>query len=192
MKTNRTSTTITNRTSMSIRTNAKRKASALSVGVATLALAVGGISSTAVAQTKVGENDSKKTCTVCTLETLKGRYLFAWSGTLLPPAFGVTEPTAGGSAGYHTFNGDGTGTDTVTVRIGTQIVLEKAVAPITYTVNPDCTGSYTVNVPDGPSFDLFIAPNGEEIATFATAPAGNQLASIDRRVSRATSGEGGH
>ena len=120
----------------------------------------------------------------CTLETLEGRYLFAWSGTVLPPAFGVTEPTTGGSAGYHTLNGDGTGTDTVTVRIGTKIVLEKVVFPITYTVNADCTGTYTVNVPNGPSFDLFIAPNGEEFATFATAPAGNQLASIDRRVSR--------
>jgi hypothetical protein len=121
---------------------------------------------------------------ICTLKTLEGRYLFAWSGALLPPAFGVTEPTAGGAAGYHTFNGDGTGTDTVTVRVGTTITLEKVVAPITYTVKADCTGTYTVNVPDGPSFDLFIAPNGEEIATFATAPAGNQLASIDRRVSR--------
>jgi len=188
MKTNRTSTT-TNRTSTSIRIDAKRKASALSVGVATLVLALGGMSSTAVAQAKSGENDSKPTCT---LETLKGRYLFAWSGAVLPPAFGATEPTAGGSAGYHIFNGDGTGTDTVTVRIATQIALEKAVVPITYTVNPDCTGTYTVNIPGGPSFDLFIAPNGDEIATFATAPAGNQLASIDRRVSRATSNEGGH
>ena len=31
---------------------------------------------------------------------------------------------------------------------------------------------------------VVIAPNGEEVATFATAPAGNQVASIDRRVSR--------
>ena len=56
----------------------------------------------------------------------------------------------------------------------------------TYTVNPDCTGTSTINVPGGggPSFDLFIAPDGSELATFATAPAGNQLASIDRRVSR--------
>ena len=179
----------TNRSSRRIGTNAKHKASALLVGFATLALAVGGMSSTAVAQTKLDENDSKPTCT---LETLEGRYLFAWSGTVLPPAFGVTKPTAGGSAGYHTFNGDGTGTDTVTVRIGTKIVLEKVVVPITYTVSADCTGTYTVNVPNGPSFDLFIAPNGEEFATFATAPPGNQLASINRRVSRADSDEGGH
>lgn len=169
--------------------NTKRSLSLLVLTSAALALAVGGMSSTAVAQTNLGENHSKP---ACTLETLKGRYLFAWSGMVLPPAFGVTEPTAGGSAGYHTLNGDGTGTDTVTVRVGTQIVLEKVVVRITYTVNPDCTGSYTADVPNGPSFDLFIAPNGEEFATFATAPAGNQLASIDRRVSRADSDEGGH
>jgi len=65
----------------------------------------------------------------CTLKTLKGRYLFAASGTLLPPAFGVTEPTPGADAGYHTFNGDGTGTDTVTVRVGSEIVLENFVTP---------------------------------------------------------------
>ena len=163
------------------KTSGRRKAMALLLGFATLALAAGGMSPTAVAQTKLDENDSKL---ACTMETLKGRYLFAWSGAVLAPAFGVTEPTAGGAAGYHTFNGDGTGTDTVTVRIGTTIVLENIVAPITYTVNSDCTGTYTVNVPGYPSFDLFIAPDGSELATFATAPAGNQLASIDRRVSR--------
>ena len=119
----------------------------------------------------------------CTLHTLKGRYLFALTGTLFPPAFGVTEPIASNATGFHVFNGDGTGTDTVTVRVGSTITLDKVVAPITYTVNANCTGTYTVNVPDGPSFDIFIAPDGDEIATFATAPAGNQLASIDRRVS---------
>src|SRR5690242_17453087 len=49
----------------------------------------------------------------CTLATLKGRYLFANSGVLLPPAFGVTEATPAADAGFHLFNGDGTGTDIV-------------------------------------------------------------------------------
>jgi hypothetical protein len=118
----------------------------------------------------------------CTLATLKGRYLFATSGTLLPPALGVTEPTPGASAGFHLFNGDGTGTDIVTVRIGGKIVLRKVAAPITYTVDANCTGSYTVQVPNGPSFDLFIAPTGDSIATIATAPEGNYVSSIDERV----------
>ncbi|HEV2986432.1 MAG TPA: hypothetical protein VGX46_18680 [Vicinamibacterales bacterium] len=120
----------------------------------------------------------------CTLATLKGRYVFAFSTTLLPPAFGVTKPTPSNAAGFHIFNGDGTGTDTVTFTIGGAIILENVVAPISYTVNADCTGAYAVLVPDGPSFDLFIAPDGEQFAIIATAPPGNGGASIDRRVSR--------
>jgi hypothetical protein len=120
----------------------------------------------------------------CTLATLKGRYLFAFSGPLLPPAFGVTKPTPSNAAGFHIFNGDGTGTDTVTFTIGGQIVLENVVAPISYAVNADCTGAYTVLVPNGPSFDLFIAPDGDQFAIISTAPPGNTVSSIDRRVSR--------
>jgi hypothetical protein len=118
----------------------------------------------------------------CTLKTLKGRYLFADSGTLLPPAFGVTAPTPGADAGFHIFNGDGTGTDIVTVRVNGVTVLENQAVPISYTVNADCTGSYTTLVPGGPSFDLFIAPDGESIAAIATNP-GNYLSGIDQRVS---------
>jgi hypothetical protein len=119
----------------------------------------------------------------CTLATLKGRYLFAHSGTFLPPAFGVTEPTPGADAGFHIFNGDGTGTDTVTLRVGTEIVLENFVVPITYTVNADCTGTHTPLVPDGPSFNLYIAPDGDTIAFISTAPPGNFVSGFDIRVS---------
>jgi hypothetical protein len=118
----------------------------------------------------------------CTLATLKGRYLFTTSGTILPPAFGVTEPTPGASAGFHIYNGDGTGTDIVTVRVNGEIVLENAVVPISYTVNADCTGAHTVLIDGGPTFGIFIAPNGEAIATISTNP-GNYVSSIDPRVS---------
>ena len=118
----------------------------------------------------------------CTLKTLKGRYLFADKGTILPPAFGVTGPTPGADAGFHLFNGDGTGTDIVTLRVNGVTVLENQVVPISYTVNADCTGTIKVLVPGGPTFDIFIAPNGEAIATIATDP-GNYVSSIDRRVS---------
>ena len=120
----------------------------------------------------------------CTLATLKGRYLFAFSTTLLPPAFGVTKPTPANAAGFNIINGDGTGTDTVTLTIGGQVVLESVVVPTSYAVNADCTGAYTVLVPDGPSFDLFIAPDGEQFASIATGPPGNGGSGISRRVSR--------
>ena len=120
----------------------------------------------------------------CTLATLKGRYLFAFSTTLLPPAFGVTQPTPSSAAGFNIFNGDGTGTDTVTLSIGGHIVLENVVVPTSYAVNADCTGAHTVLVPNGPSFDLFIAPDGEQFASIATGPPGNGGSGISRRASR--------
>jgi hypothetical protein len=120
---------------------------------------------------------------ICTLKTLKGRYLFAHSGTIVPPAFGVTAPTPGADAGFHIFNGDGTGTDIVTFRINGVTVLENQAVPISYTVNADCTGRYTALIPGGPSFNLFIAPDGESIATIARDP-GNYVSDIDRMVSQ--------
>jgi hypothetical protein len=80
------------------------------------------------------------------------------------------------------FNGDGTGSDTVTFRIGTTIVLENFVSPLDYTVNANCTG--TITVLNGPSFDIFAAPDGEHFAAIATAPAGNYPVTIAQRVSR--------
>ena len=118
----------------------------------------------------------------CTLKTLTGRYLFSLTGTLLPPAFGVTEPTPSAAAGFHIFNGDGTGKDILTFRLGGVTVLENEDAPFNYTVNADCTGSVTVN-PPGPSFSIFIAPDGESFAEISTAPQGNQVSDIPRRVS---------
>jgi hypothetical protein len=118
---------------------------------------------------------------VCNRTTLQGRYLFAESGVLLPPAFGVATPTQGADAGVHILNGDGSGTDTVTFRVGGSVVLENVVSPLTYTVNEDCTG--TITVINGPSFDIFVAPDGSGFAAIATAPSGNYPAAIDRRVS---------
>ena len=134
---------------------------------------------TASNEQELQESDGHR---VCTLATLKGRYLFVGSGVLLPPAFGVAVPTQAADAGFFIFNGDGTGTGTVTFRIGDKIVLENVVDPLFYTVNADCTG--TITVVNGPSFDLFIAPDGSEFAEIATAPSGNYGADIARRVSR--------
>ncbi len=144
-------------------------------------VAIAGLSlSSALAASDEQELQESDGHRVCTLATLKGRYLFAASGVLLPPAFGVAVPTQAADAGFHIFNGDGTGTDTVTLRVGGKVVLENAVSPIFYTVNPDCTG--TITVVNGPSFDFFIAPNGSEFAEIATAPSGNYPAAIDRYI----------
>ena len=115
----------------------------------------------------------------CTLASLKGQYLFADAGTLLPPF--VPEPTLSAYAGFHVFNGDGTGTDIITGRFNGQIALENVVSAINYTVNADCTGSLTVV--GGPTFSLFVATDGESIATIATGP-GSYGANISWRSGR--------
>ena len=80
------------------------------------------------------------------------------------------------------FYPDGKGTNVVTLRVNGVTTLESAAVPISYTVNADCTGPITVLVPDGPHFDIFIAPTGDAIATIGT-DSGNYVSSIDRRVS---------
>src|SRR5215472_16459285 len=110
-----------------------------------------------------GENEAK-----CTLTTLNGQYLFAGSGTLLPPAFGLTAPSVAASAGYHIFNGDGTGTDFVTFTVNGIDQNVPSPATITYTLNPDCTGTYSVQ--NGLHFDIFVAVDGSQLSTINTDP----------------------
>jgi hypothetical protein len=117
---------------------------------------------------------------VCSVATLKGRYLIADKGTLNPPAFGVTVPTPAANVGYSIYNGDGTGTDVVTFRVGNAIVLTNFSSSTIYTVNADCTGTKTVI--GGPQFGIFVSPDGSEVATISTDP-GNYVAGIDHRVS---------
>ena len=116
----------------------------------------------------------------CTLATLKGRYLFGGIATLLPPA--TPQATLLAVAGYHIFNGDGTGTDVVTSTINGAILNKNFVGPISYTVNPDCTGTYTVPS-EGLTFDIFIAPRGEELIVIGTTPGFVLVQGPNRRVS---------
>ena len=147
----------------------------IAIALGTGLVAIAGLS---VSGTLAASNDDARV-RGCTLATLTGRYLFADAGTLLPPL--VPQPTLTAWAGFHVFNGDGTGTDIITGRFGGQITLENVVAPTSYAVNADCTRSLTVL--GGPTFSLFIAPDGESMATIATDP-GSAGSSIDRRVSR--------
>src|SRR5688500_15933367 len=86
---------------------------------------------------ETGYAEEKQHEPTCTLKTLKGRYLFGGIETLLPPA--VKQQSLLAVAGYHTFNGDGTGTDIVTVTINGAVVLENFVTLISYTVQ-ECGG----------------------------------------------------
>jgi hypothetical protein len=127
-----------------------------------------------------GYTEEKEQEPTCTLKTLKGRYLFGYITTLRPPA--VEQQSLLAVAGYHTFHGDGTGTDIETVSLNGAVVLENFVAPINYTVEENCTGTYIVPVA-GESFGLFIAPNGAELIVIGTTT-GSVSVGPSRRVSR--------
>jgi hypothetical protein len=118
--------------------------------------------------------------TKCSLKTLKGRYLFTSSGTIFPPTLGVTKPTLSTAAGYHIFYGDGTGIDYVTVRFDGQTVTLPPDNSVSYTLNADCTGTFTGV--GGPHFDIFVSPNGDELTTINTDQGVAGLEGPDRRV----------
>ena len=133
-------------------------------GMGVWAIGIGVLASAApiaVKQGYAGDNEAK-----CTLDTLKGQYLFAGSGTLFPHAFGVTAPSAAASAGYHIFNGDGTGTDYVTFTVNGMNQNVPSPVPITYTLHSDCTGTYSVQ--NGPNFDIFVAVDGSALSVIDT------------------------
>jgi hypothetical protein len=66
----------------------------------------------------------------------------------------------------------------VTFSINGNVVLENSVSPTSYTVNPNCTGTFSVS--SRPSFDLFVSPNGEELVMIVTDP-GHVLAEGPQR-----------
>jgi hypothetical protein len=131
------------------------------------AVSIGVLVSVGLLAVEHGYADENDRTTKCTRATLKGRYLFAGTGTRLPPA--VEEPTPTASAGYHIFNGDGTGTDFVTFVINGNVVPVPSPSPVTYTLNSDCTGTLTV-------------VNGEELATINTDPGVVNVNGPSRRV----------
>jgi len=122
----------------------------------------------------------------CTLATLKGRYLFAAPGIILPPAFGLTgtETAVGNAAGIHVFNGDGTGQDYVTFTMNGIDQHVPSPVPFKYTLGADCTGTYTL-LPVGiglPTFDIFVSPNGSEMTAINTDPGSASSYTPSRRV----------
>lgn len=133
----------------------------------------------AVEQGYAKEEDGGATCT---LKTLKGRYLSTFSGLLVPPTPEITTQTPIAGAGVDIFNGDGTGTHQATVSLnGTILPIDDVL--VTYTVNADCSGTITLQLPFGDIHsDLYIAPNGAEFVVVQTDP-GSILANSARRVS---------
>jgi len=117
----------------------------------------------------------------CNPATLKGRYLFAAPAILFPPAFGLTEQAVGNAAGFHIFHGNGTGQDYVTFTLNGIDQHVPSPNVLTYTLNPDCTGTYKVEG-GGPTFDIFVSPTGDEMTAINTDPGNASSYTPSRRV----------
>jgi hypothetical protein len=142
-------------------------------------IGIGILSSTALL---IAEPKSAAQENGCSLATLHGQYLVAANGTLFPPAFGVTQQSVTAAAGYSIYNGDGTGTDYVTLTVNGIDVQVTSPASTTYTLNPDCTGTKQV-LPAGPNFNIFVATNGSGLTAVSTVP-GFAVSESDNRVGR--------
>jgi hypothetical protein len=129
---------------------------------------------------RAGGTDENDHAVKCSLATLRGQYLVAATGTLFPPAFGVTEPSTSEAAGYSIYNGDGTGTDYVTFTINGINANVTSPTPTTYTLNADCTGTKTV-LPDGPHFNTYVAFDGSGLTAIAT-DTGFAVSESDKRT----------
>ena len=119
----------------------------------------------------------------CSNATLRGRYLFSAPAIIYPPAFGVTETAAGNAAGYHLFNGNGTGNDYVTLTINGVVFPINSPVDIQYHVNGDCTGHYEVlPLGQGPTFNIFVSPTGDEMTAINTEGLSSSSYTPSRRV----------
>jgi hypothetical protein len=101
----------------------------------------------------------------CSVNTLKSSYLFAAHGWNIVAGVAVPKAIVEGI----NFNGDGTLVSPfATVSINGTIIHSSGSLG-TYTVNADCTG--TLSFTGGPSFDIFVDPNGQQLWMIQTGPA---------------------
>jgi hypothetical protein len=105
-----------------------------------------------------GPAPDEQVCSVCSVDMLKGLYIWTWDGYadlgggLLPKA--VMEGLR--------FNGDGTTINTFgTLNIGGTIIIDTTGGVGTYTVAADCTG--TLSKTDGPSFNMYVGPGANKL-----------------------------
>jgi hypothetical protein len=119
---------------------------------------------------------SSASAAVCTNKMLSGAYGFTVQGTKLAGMGFVGQQVGVAMA---TFQGNGNFTQIDSVTIGGNAVSDFTHTPAngSYTVNPDCTGSFTLTFTDGRppvTADFVIVDNGNEIDTVVTSAGGAQ------------------
>jgi hypothetical protein len=117
----------------------------------------------------------------CSTETLEGCYATNISGFIVSnaPAFQIG-PAA--DVGVLTFDGDGNVTRVGTTSFNGTIVPPGLTLTGTYVVNPDCTGSYTLQIPNvGPATSNFVINNEGRELQIIVAATGRVLSGVARK-----------
>ena len=99
----------------------------------------------------------------CSVQTLRGRYVFSASGFMINA--GVAQPKA--IVEVIDFNGDGTLAVPAATRSVNGTITRSQPSVGTYTVTEDCAGTITF---DGPAFDIFLSPRGNRLWLIQTNP----------------------
>jgi hypothetical protein len=116
------------------------------------------------------------TASACTNKLLSGYYGFTIQGTKLG-GLGFTGQQVGVAMAQFDGNGNFTQIDTVTIAGNVVSDFTHTPANGTYTVNSDCTGTFTINFTDGrPTVvaNFVLVDNGNEIDTVVTSAGGAQ------------------
>jgi hypothetical protein len=93
----------------------------------------------------------------CSLKTLKGTYMISCHGVQ------GTAQSNFAIAGLEHMHGDGTSNGVSTYADKDSVLHRQVPFTVTYTVNPDCTGTYTATDVNGTiHLDIFVAPDGSE------------------------------
>jgi hypothetical protein len=116
----------------------------------------------------------------CSLSTLKGTYLIDCAGLQAQGS----ELSHFAVSGLEHFHGDGT-VNTVFTYSDKDNILRHIHATVTYTVNPDCSGTYTARDENGvvTHTDIYVARDGSEFGWIATDPSFVDEG-VERRVSQ--------
>lgn len=140
----------------------------------------------------VGSAHAQSDTSRCNDKLLFGHYGFTLQGTKLPVTGvpGLTGLQVG--VAMADFSGEGTFEQIDTVTINGELASDFSHTPAkgTYTVNPDCTGTFTIDFTDGrpPVVTSFVVvDNGTEIDTVVTSAGGKEgilaLGSVGKKVS---------
>jgi hypothetical protein len=124
----------------------------------------------------LGSGFAQSNSAACNNKLIAGNYGFTIQGNKLAGP-GPTGPQVG--VAMTQFDGKGGLTQIDTVTVDGDVVADFTHTPATgtYTVNSDCTGTFTINFTDGrPTVvaNLVVVANGDEIDTVVISAGGNQ------------------